>query len=68
MKPVSLLLPEQIINKLDGMVRQRYFPDRSEAIRAAIYAMLMMFNRMTETEWRHSVKLPKKTRKIKIIK
>jgi metal-responsive CopG/Arc/MetJ family transcriptional regulator len=68
MKYVSLLLPEQILNKLDEMVEQKYFPYRSEAIRAAIYAMLMMFNRMTERERHQFVRPPKKTKKIRIIK
>lgn len=36
MKFVSLLVPDAYLEKLEDLVRKRYYPNRSEAIRFAI--------------------------------
>jgi len=67
MKLITLLLPQQVIEKIDEMVREGYFPHRSEAIRIAVYAMLMMSNRIPETDDHQFAKPPKKNKKIKVV-
>ena len=36
MKQISLFLPEPYIRALDRLVNDKYYPNRSEAIRAAV--------------------------------
>ena len=40
MKLVTVHLPESLIEGLDELVRQRYYPSRSEAIRIAVRDLL----------------------------
>jgi len=39
-KPISLNLPENYIKKLDQLVKEKYYPNRAEAIRLAIHDLL----------------------------
>ena len=43
-KFVSLLVPEPYLEKLEDLVRKRYYPNRSEAIR-------MVIRDMVKDEW-----------------
>ncbi len=40
MKLITLYLPEPYIKALDGLVGERYYPNRAEAIRAAVRDLL----------------------------
>jgi Arc/MetJ-type ribon-helix-helix transcriptional regulator len=39
-KLITLYLPEPYIKALDGLVGERYYPNRAEAIRAAVRDLL----------------------------
>ena len=40
MKLITLYLPEPYIKALDGLVSERYYPNRAEAIRVAVRDLL----------------------------
>ena len=40
MKLITLYLPEPYIRALDGLVEERYYPNRAEAIRVAVRDLL----------------------------
>ena len=41
MKQISLLMPERYIKALDRLVNDKYYPNRSEAIRVAVRDLLV---------------------------
>jgi Arc/MetJ-type ribon-helix-helix transcriptional regulator len=64
MRYISLLLPEGAVKELDRLVEERFFPSRTEAIRAAIYIMLFTISGYTENK---PVKLKVNRRKLRIV-
>ena len=40
MKPITLHLPEPYIQALDNLVKEKYYPNRAEAIRTAVRDLL----------------------------
>lgn len=46
---VSVHVPKQMVEELDGIVRQGYFPSRSEAIRIAVRDLIMRTKGNDET-------------------
>ena len=45
MKLITLYLPESYIKALDQLVGERFFPNRSEAVRSSVRDLLVEFSR-----------------------
>ena len=48
METLSLHLPEKVLDLLDRLVKEKYFPNRSEAIRIAIWDLIHNLVRIIE--------------------
>lgn len=53
MKLITLLVPEHYLKALDELVKKKFYPNRSEAIRMAIHDMIV-----EEYTMRRDMKLP----------
>lgn len=51
MRLITILLPKEVINEIDILVGNGYFPTRSEAIRTAVYVMLNDIKRFLEHKY-----------------
>ena len=68
MKTIAVDLPERLTEELDGLIKDGWFLDESEIVRAALWEFVRR-NRFALTEhfqradiaWAHSCTLPKHT-------